>query len=44
MTYTEADNKISITNTMPIEDTVGKALTGTDQVFDFTVETNITGK
>ena len=44
MTYTEADNKISITNAMPMEDTVGKALTGTDQVFDFTVETNITGK
>ena len=44
MTYTEADNKISITNAMPMEDNVGKKLTGTDQVFDFTVETNITGK
>ena len=44
MTYTEADNKISITNAMPMEDNVGKKLTGTDQVFDFTIETNITGK
>ena len=44
MTYTEGENKISITNAMPIEDEVGKKLTNADQVFDFTVETNITGK
>ena len=43
MTYTEDTNGISITNDMPTSDTDGKALTGTNNVFDFTVSSTITG-
>jgi hypothetical protein len=43
MTYTEDTNGISITNAMPTSDTDGKALTGTNNVFDFTVSSTITG-
>ena len=42
MVYTEGENKIAITNAMPIEDSEGKLLTNNDQVFDFTVDINTT--
>lgn len=44
MTYTEGNNKISITDAMPIEDAVGKRLADTNQVFDFTLDITINGK
>lgn len=43
MTYNEATNGILITNAMPMTDTDGKALTGTNNVFDFTVNATIAG-
>ena len=43
MVYTEGTNKISIENAMPMSDEEGKKLSGQDEVFDFTVEINITG-
>lgn len=43
MVYTEGTNKISIENAMPMSDEAGKQLSGVDEVFDFTVEINITG-
>ena len=43
MTYTEGENKISINNAVPMEDSVGKLLSDVDQVFDFTISINIIG-
>ncbi len=43
MTYNEGSNQISINNALPMEDTLGKLLTDTDQVFDFTISINIIG-
>ncbi len=44
MTYTEGKNGISIDNAIPMDDTSGKALTGENNVFDFTVSATIKGK
>ena len=41
--YTEDTNGITITNAMPLTDAVGKKLSGTDQYFDFSVISTITG-
>lgn len=41
MTYTDDFNGLSITNTTPVADEVGKTLEGADQYFDFTVSTNV---
>ena len=43
MSYTEPTNGINLTDALPITDTVGKALTGTNNVFDFTVATTVKG-
>lgn len=42
--YTEDTNGITITNAMPLTDAVGKKLSGTDQYFDFSVISTITGQ
>ncbi len=44
MSYTEGQNGINIENAIPMTDTQGKALTGDNNVFDFTVSATITGK
>lgn len=41
MTYTDDFNGLSITNTSPITDEIGKNLEGADQYFDFTISTNV---
>ena len=41
--YTEDTNGITITNAMPLTDAAGKKLSGTDQYFDFSVISTITG-
>ena len=43
MSYDEGDNAINLTNALPMTDEVGKALSDTNQYFDFTVGANITG-
>lgn len=43
MTYTEDTNGIKIENALPINDEVGKALSGENEYFDFTVSTKIKG-
>lgn len=43
MAYTESENGINIENAIPMTVEQGKALTGTGNVFDFTVEATITG-
>jgi len=43
MAYTESENGINIENAVPMTVEQGKALTGTGNVFDFTVEATITG-
>ena len=43
MTYTEDINGIMIDNAMPINDNVGKLLSGENEYFDFTVITKIVG-
>lgn len=46
MSYTEptdAEGYISITNALPMDDTTAKALTGTNEKFDFTVSTSASG-
>lgn len=43
MSYNNPTNGINITNALPTTDTTGKALTGTNNVFDFTVTATITG-
>ena len=43
MSYSEATNGINLTDALPISDTQGKALTGTNNVFDFTVSATIQG-
>ncbi len=42
--YTEDTNGITITNVMPLTDAAGKKLSGTDQYFDFSVISTITGQ
>lgn len=43
MNYTESINGISIVNAMPTNDVVGKALKGTGEYFDFTINSTIVG-
>lgn len=44
MTYTEAENGISIENAIPMEEEKGKLLAGEGEIFDFTVSASITGR
>ena len=43
MNYTDDSNGIKLTNAMPMSDENGKALTGENNVFDFTVSATISG-
>ena len=43
MTYSEPENGINLVNALPITDKQGKVLSGTNNVFDFTVDTTING-
>ena len=43
MTYSEQDNGINLVNALPITDEQGKVLSGTNNVFDFTVTSTING-
>ena len=43
MSYTEPTNGINLTNALPITDTAGKALSGDNNTFDFTVNATIAG-
>ena len=43
MTYTEASNGISLENALPMLDADGRKLTGTNQVFEFSVSASATG-
>ena len=43
MSYSEPESGINLVNALPINDEQGKALSGTDNVFDFTVDTTING-
>lgn len=42
VSYTEPTNAINITDAMPLSDENGKALSGTNKTFDFTVSTQAT--
>lgn len=42
VSYTEPTNAINLENAMPMSDTDGKALTGTNKTFDFSVSTQAT--
>lgn len=44
MAYTEAENGIDIKNAIPMSEDKGKLLMGEDEIFDFTVSADITGK
>ena len=43
MSYTDVTNGINITDALPMSDTNGKALSATNQYFDFTVAATISG-
>lgn len=43
MTYTEPTNGINLTDALPITDAAGKALSGDNNTFDFTVTATIAG-
>ena len=43
MSYTEPTNGINLTNALPITDTAGKALSGNNNTFDFSVSATISG-
>ena len=43
MSYTEPTNGINLTDALPITDTAGKALTGANNTFDFTVSATVSG-
>ena len=43
MNYTEATNGITLNDALPMTDATGKALTGSGNTFDFTVNANIQG-
>lgn len=43
MGYTEPENGINLTDALPITDAAGKALTGNNNTFDFTVAATISG-
>lgn len=44
MSYQEATNGISINNAFPMSDETGKRLSSTNETFEFTVSSSITGK
>ncbi len=44
MSYTEPTNGINLTDALPITDTAGKALSGDNNTFDFTVAATISGE
>ena len=43
MSYSEPTNGINITNALPITDEAGKALSGDNNTFDFTVSASVSG-
>ena len=43
MSYSEPTNGINITNALPVTDTAGKALKGTNNTFDFSVSATVSG-
>ena len=43
MSYSNPSNGINLTNALPTTDNTGKALTGTNNVFDFSVSATISG-
>ncbi len=43
MTYSEPENGINLANALPMSDEQGRLLSGTNNVFDFTVDTTING-
>ena len=43
MSYNEPENGITLTDAMPMDDTTGKALSGANNTFDFTVSATING-
>ena len=43
MSYSEPESGINLVNALPMTDEQGKVLSGTDNVFDFTVDTTING-
>ena len=43
MSYTEGENGITLENAYPMEDSVGKVLSDSGQLFDFTVNINLYG-
>ena len=43
MSYSESESGINLVNALPMTDEQGKVLSGTDNVFDFTVDTTING-
>lgn len=43
MSYSEPENGITLTNAMPMSDDTGKALSGPNETFDFTVTATING-
>ncbi len=43
MSYSEPESGITLTDALPITDTAGKALNGTNNTFDFTVTATIAG-
>ena len=43
MSYSEPTNGINLTNALPITDTAGKALSGNNNTFDFTVNATTSG-
>ena len=43
MSYSEPTNGINLTNALPITDTAGKALSGNNNTFDFTVAATVSG-
>ena len=43
MTYSEPENGINLANALPLSDEQGRLLSGTNNVFDFTVDTTING-
>lgn len=42
MNYVEGDNGLTIENAIPMEDSIGKTLIGDDEIFDFTIDVNMT--
>lgn len=43
MTYSEPKNGINLANALPMSDEQGRSLSGTNNVFDFTIDTTING-